>query len=383
MLISRFIKQVLISIVVSIFVYASAIILLSFSFPMQDPMDTTIDTTLTLTSTIFHNHADHIVLGRKPYKKDKRRMIFIGPSNVMMAFKPMEMQKYVHDYEVGSAVAYTSNISTNNTIVDLIYEAIPETSYQDTTFVLGLSFLLFVDNKSLSSSPMKTPIEKEMTKYGLYRLENGKIIKNRPDWVIDNFYYFLLPSMYIDKTISSITKSLQPDHLRAYKKHLSKKIVSGNRSPGALVSALLKPSTYKTIFSFSTFDDKKPNPREKALMLHHEFVGTEDNTINYEQFHELELLVEKITSHGGTIILVQMPHPAWFKERSPHYQNYQGIIEDTTMLAKKYDDVFYIDLTDMDNEDDFYDTSHPKPEATDSWCRRLASEISQLSGSRK
>lgn len=352
-------------------IYALTDMALYFLYPMQDP----VSTTTSLASTIHYSWYNQIVLGRKPFSKKSKKIVFLGTSNVLWGFVPEEFSDFVRDYEIINMSAGDANYEILGKFLDLIYEATPQESRKDITFVIGVSFPQFVETKVLSHPTGLERLERELTRYGLYKYKNGTITNKVPYSVIQNCYYFLLPSLFIDKATQQISAHFSFSGAYLYKQNL-KKLLKESGSKYAFIKSLKSPSTYGKIFNLNIDRDNVTANQELSLKYWEHYFQNDDGIIHDEQFQELKSLIEKILKNGGSAILVQMPVPKFNKERSKFYHYYNDHFVDIIIGLQDMDDkVLYVDMRDLDNNDDFFDSFHAKPKVTKNWSKRLATEI--------
>jgi len=306
----------------------------------------------------FTSEPQKIVLDRDPLKTTKPKIIFIGASNTVRGFRPEQFVSYFPGYEIHNMAVSASNLSQTKRIIELAYEVMPKEAQGKSIFVLGLAYMLLMDNKVLWHSQLMD-IENEELRFGLYQQKDGSIKPQVPQKYFSYYVKFLQPFFYLNNVTSSFGAKIK------YYFEVISRVLLKSKNP-----------------AFTPTNDERPVVDEVykkwALNKWHENMGTEDDTVSEDQFMVLLDIAKLVSEHGGKLIIVDLPLPAWHQESSKHFKDYQFKKKKILSMASSLGNVYYINMQDLNNNVDYIDSAHPSPKATYKWSRWLSQKMSGI-----
>ena len=302
-------------------------------------------------STIFMTGPKYVFLNRATQRPDASRIVFVGASNTAVGFKQREVQVLLPNAEVDNLSVGGSNMTQIAQIVDLVQELQSSAARRRTTFVIGMWYGTFAQDRFRWDTPDRhagdTDIDIERYRYGFYRRTT-----NGPKQV--------LPAEDLPLGVALIHPYLVFD---ALSRRASKEL--RDRLFGRVAS---RTDAERDASVVSEAD------READLKYWHEQMHS-DGSIAEEQFLVLRNLIDRILAQGSRVVLVDLPIPRWHAERSPLYPDY---LRHKKMLLSELggrDGFAYLEMMDLNDDLEFSDEVHPKPRVTRQWAARVAGLI--------
>ncbi len=301
--------------------------------------------------TIFMTDPKYVFLNRAAIRPDAPRIVFVGASNTAVGFKQREVQALLPNAEVDNLSVGGSNMTQIAQIVDLVQDLQSPAARRRTTFVIGMWYGTFAQDKFRWDTPDRhegdTDIDIERYRYGFYRRsENG------PKQV--------LPSAYLSLGVVLIHPYLVFDELsRRASKELRDRLFgrAASRTDAERDASVISEAA-----------------KEAALRYWRDQMHS-DGPIAEEQFSVLKNLIDKILAEGSRVVLVDLPIPRWHAERSPLYTDYVRHRKAILADFEGRDGFDYLEMADLNSDLEFSDEVHPKPRVTRRWAARIAGVI--------
>jgi len=298
--------------------------------------------------SIFMTEPKYIYLNRTPLRNNSDQIVLLGASNVDAGFNLSELRTLlpaavtVHKLAIGGA-----NMTELREVIDLVQEVQSEEVRRRETFVLGIWYGMFGEDRlrwyTPDRSPGDTDIDIERYRYGFERWTVHGPVPVVPWQYFDAAVIAIYPVLYLDK--------LSRDGVN----WLSRKYHA-------------QPVDLDTVVITQEERDRSMNYWSRVM-------GPARPSVLDEQFAVLERSCDKVLAGGSQLILVDLALPQWHKLRSPYQRYYE---DRRTQFVKRWTDrpgfVFW-DMADLDRDADFYDEVHPRPRVTMSWTKRLAATL--------
>ncbi len=303
-------------------------------------------------SSLFLTEPKYVFLARSQLNTPADKVLLIGASNMLAGFKQPQVQSLLPGLEVHNLSVGGSNITQVSQIVDLVREVqTPEARSHD-TYVIGLWYGLFADDKARWYTPDRhagdTDIDIERYRYGFYRRTDAGPVPLLPPQYLDAGVLLIHPYLVLDRTARDLTGSLR--------RFMSTK-------PPARISDEQRNAVVLS-------DAEK----QKYLAFWREYMGSAQ-TLGDTPFKILERAVNNILSDGGRVVLVDMPIPAWHAQGSVLSADYQQRAGTLMQSLQSRPGVTVVKMNDAASDADFSDEVHPKPRVTPAWAQRLAGAI--------
>ena len=302
-------------------------------------------------STIFMTDPKYVFLNRAALRPGASRVVLVGASNTAVGFKQREVQALLPNVEVDNLSVGGSNMTQIAQIVDLVQDLQDSAARHRTTFVIGVWYGTFAEDKFRWNTPDRhagdTDIDIERYRYGFYRRgENG------PKQV--------LPAKYLALGVVLIHPFLVFDEL-------------SRRASQAVRDRLFGRAPTRTDAQRDA-SVVTAQQKEAALTYWHEQMHN-DGPIAEEQFVVLRNLIDRILAQGSKIVLVDLPIPRWHADRSPYYQEYERHKKALLSELGVRDGFAYLGMPDLNTDLEFSDEVHPKPRITRLWAAHVAALI--------
>ncbi|MCQ9207315.1 MAG: hypothetical protein NG740_05515 [Omnitrophica bacterium] len=307
--------------------------------------------------TIFQTSERYIIFALpKILSSPKKKIFFIGASNVRDGFRPKELQSVLPEYEVHNLAVSGSNITEMHDVVNIL-QLLPEDLMKKSVFVIGIWYGSFVDDEKHWGTANSSVIT-EALRYGLYRLDSGKPkLRVKMDY-LSYATVLLRPCLFLQRLITKVY--VYGDRLRTFAHNLLRK---------------------KRIDFSAVFNPRRPGLDEAykrvALRRWQDFMGTKNGSFKDEQFEKFLDLSKLVNKSGAMLLIVDMPLPEWHRRGSPYWRNYQKKKNYYINEALKLGNVRYVDLELEIEDKDFRDSVHPQPEVTKQWGILLKTYIYQ------
>jgi hypothetical protein len=302
-------------------------------------------------NTIFATDPKYVFLNRAALRPDLPRVVFVGASNSSVGFKQREVQPLVPGTEVDNLSVNGSNITQVAQVVDLVQELEDAKARRRTTFVIGIWYGMFTQDRFRWDTPDRhkgdTDIDIERYRYGFYRrtTDGPRRILPADDLAIG--VMLIHPYLAFDQLSRLASKELR-DRLFGH--------------------APTRTDAERNASVVSDVD------REAALKYWREQMHS-DGPIAAEQFVVLHDLIAKILDQGSRVVLVDLPLPRWHAQRSPFYPDYLRQKELLLSGLRGREGISYLEMADHDGDLEFSDEVHPKPRVTPQWAARIADLI--------
>jgi hypothetical protein len=301
--------------------------------------------------TIFMTEPKYIYLNRIALRDPVDKVVVVGASNSIRGFTRAELgslvppKAAVHNLSLGGA-----NMTEVSQVIDLVEKAQSPEAQHRMIFVIGVWYGMFGEDRlrwfTADRSAGDTDIDIERYRYGFeWRTRHGPVA--------------LVPERYFGAAVTAISPFLFLDRLA--------------RDASALVVSQAQPDEAALDAVVLGEDD-----RAKYLRYWSSMMGPEAPRSMDEQFGVLARACDAILAHGSRVVLVDLPLPRWHKDRSPYYRGFED--QEARLVAALLDrpGFRFVDLGELDRDDDFIDEVHPKPRVTLTWSRELARVLSPL-----
>jgi hypothetical protein len=301
--------------------------------------------------SIFTTEPKYVFLNRAAVRPDTSRIVFVGASNTSVGFKQPEVQQLLPSTEVDNLSVGGSNMTQVAQVVDLVQDLQSPAARRRTTFVIGMWYGMFVPDELRWATPDRhtgdTDIDIERYRYGFYRRSDSGPRQILPSNELSFGVMLIHPYLVFDDLSRTVTKGLRE---RLQGKPPRRTDAERNAS---IVSE----------------EDRVIALKYWQGQMH------SDGPIAEEQFLVLRTLIIKILEQGSKAVLIDLPIPRWHSERSPFYADYLN--RKTVLLAGLEDKpgFSYLEMANIDDDFDFSDEVHPKPQVTSIWARQVAAVL--------
>jgi hypothetical protein len=310
-------------------------------------------------SSLFLTETKYVFMTRGQLDTSADKAILLGASNMLAGFKQAQVQARVPQLEVNNLSVGGANVSEVSQIVDLVREVQTPEARRHNTYVIGLWYGLFTDDKARWYTPDREPgdtdIDIECYRYGFYRRTEAGAVPILPPRHLSIGVLLVHPYLVLDRTARDLTRSLR-DFMSA------------------------KPAT---------ITDEQRNAvvlndaqKAKYLAFWRDYTGGAD-TVGDASFHVLEHQIESILAEGGRVVLVDMPIPHWHAQGSRMAADYRRRVGALLAGLRGRPGISVLTMDDVATDDDFSDEVHPKPRVTGSWADRLAIVLNESAGARR
>jgi hypothetical protein len=336
----------------AVFILYAGLLLLSLLLVPRASAAAPVDTALA-SRTLYLTEPKYVFWSRDRLAASEPKLLLLGASNTMAGFKQPEVQAELPQLRVHNLAVGGSNISQLSQIVELIREQQPAAARQQTHYVLGLWYGMFATDAARWSTPDRTPgdtdIDIERYRYGLYRRTQTGAAPLVPVGALGVAVTLIHPYLALDKLARDATVSLRA--------HLSGK-------PAALTDEQRNARVITTA------------EQQNYLAFWREYMGRSERLPD-EQFERLQKLVSRISADGGSVLLVDMPVPAWHTRGSSLARQYQDRLQRALPELTALPGVGFLPLAAAAAaaDADFSDEVHPKPRVTPGWAARLAEAV--------
>lgn len=302
-------------------------------------------------SSLFLTEPKYVFMSRSQLDTAADKAILLGASNMLAGFKQAQVQARVPGVEVHNLSVGGSNIRQVSQIVDLVREVQTPEARRHNTYVIGLWYGLFTDDKARWYTPDRNPgdtdIDIERYRYGFYRRTEAGAVPVLPPRQLDTGVLLIHPYLVLDRSARDLTRSLRD-----------------------FMAARPAPITDAQRNAVMLSDAQKA----KYLAFWRDYTAGAD-TVGDAPFQVLEHLVESILAEGGRVVLVDMPIPRWHAQGSPLAADYRRRIDPVLAGLRARSGVSVLAMNDAASDDDFSDEVHPKPRVTEHWAERLAAAL--------
>lgn len=307
-------------------------------------------------SSLFLTEPKYVFMARSRLNTTTDKVLLVGASNMLAGFKQAQMQALLPAVEVHNLSVGGSNITQVSQIVDLVREVQTPEARRHNTYVVGLWYGLFADDKARWYTPDRHPgdtdIDIERYRYGFYRRTETGAVPLLPPQYLDAGVLLIHPYLVLDRTARDLTLSLR-NFMTAKALSLS----DAQRNAVVLSDA----------------------QKLRYLAFWRDYMGSKE-TLGDAPFHVLEHTVDNILADGGRVILVDLPIPQWHTQGSALAADYRQRADTLLAGMRTRAGVTVLEMDDAGANDDFSDDVHPKPRVTGRWAQRLAVALNASAG---
>ncbi len=307
-----------------------------------------------LPSALFISEPKYLLFRAPDLDRAGARILVIGSSNVREGLRPAQLEARLGTIEVDNLALSSSNIRQVGQVVDLVYDEIPQQSWPQTTFVLGIWYAMFAPDERCYPTNV-TDLDIERLRYGLYRRNAAGFVERR------------FPKAWTPV----LGEALRP-------------VLLVSRMYQGAISPLLSPRVALLRLIGETPPDFRgadrnslilgPEERKAALLFWHRYMGPPGEWDETGLPRLLEL-AHKISGRGSRLVILDLPIPTWHREAVPQFTEYQRRKQAFLQQAEKLPGVTYASMQDSFSDDDFYDSAHPRPRVTGRWAEQAAEAI--------
>ena len=306
--------------------------------------------------TLFATEPKYVFLNRSMLNSTQNKILLLGASNVVVGFQQDQLQHLIRSAEVNNLSVGGSNVTQLRQIVDLVHEIQSVEARRHNTFVIGVWYGLFADDRQRWTTPDRhagdTDIDIERYRYGFFRrTDSGPVAVLPPQW-LDMGVRVIHPYLVIDKFARDLTKTVR-------------QLVAG---------APLVPGDAQLGERIVSEQDKL-----RYLAFWKEYMGSGE--LSDRQFQTLAALVNEIAAAGGHVVIVDMPIPRWHEQRSPYQAEYRLRAQRLFSELGAHSDVSIVRLQEAGDDDEFSDEVHPRPAVAELWAQQLAAVLNRRFGS--
>jgi len=302
------------------------------------------------TQSLYMTEPKYVFLARGQLNSTSDKVVLVGASNMQAGFRQAQVQAQLPQVEVHNLSVGGSNITQVGQIVDLVREIQSPEARRHNTFVIGLWYGLFADDKTRWYTDDRhagdTDIDIERYRYGFYRRTAHGPAPVLPPEHLGWGVTLIHPYLVLDRTARDLTRSLR-SHLAA-----KPKVITDEQRNAAVLNEA----------------DKR-----KYLAFWRKSMGSAQ-TLSDAPFLVLEHTVERILADGGRVVLVDMPIPVWHAQGAVLQADYAHRVHPLLDRLQTRPGVTVVPAFDS-TDDDFSDEVHPKPRVTNLWAQRLASAV--------
>ena len=299
-------------------------------------------------SSLFLTEPKYVFMARSQLNTTADKVLLVGASNMLAGFKQTQVQALVPEAEVQNLSVGGSNIRQVSQIVNLVREVQTPEARGHNTYVIGLWYGLFADDKARWYTSDRhagdTDIDIERYRYGFYRRTEAGAAPLLPPRYLDAGVLLIHPLLVLDRAARDLTQSL-----RNFMAAKSPPLSDAQRDAVVLGDA----------------------QKLEYLAFWRAYMGS-TQTLDDVPFHVLEGMVDGILAEGGRVVLVDMPIPQWHAKGSILAADYRQRVDTVLDRLQTRTGVSVLRMGAAGANDDFSDDVHPKPRITRHWAERLA-----------
>ena len=305
--------------------------------------------------TLYMTVPKYVFLGHGVLNSPTEKAILIGASNTGVGFIQKTVQSKLACAKVSNLAVGGANISEVKQIIDLVHQVQRPADWSSNTFVIGVSFGMFIDSDVKYSDPDRnrgeTDIDLEKYRYGFYR--------RTPEGPVA-----LLPDNWLDAGVLAIRPILVTEKIAREIRAGVNLLRTGRRSAQ-------RNEAEREVASMSEQDKKK------ALDYWNEAMGTKGE-ISLGQVALLKDTIDTLLRSGERVVLVDLPIPAWHRDASPFQRGYEQAFADLSGQFAGQRNFVSMSMSDLSREQDYSDEAHPKPHLANVWSDRLANVLNSF-----
>ncbi len=269
-------------------------------------------------------------------RSSKKKLFFFGASNSRDGFRPQIVKKSLPEFDIYNVGFSSGNVSEAILALDLIKASMQQEAYQGAYAILGVTFGVVVNN-SIRWNNSVSPLELEISHYGLYEKSGHTIIKIHSDKVTSLYLGATLPFRCGKNLINQAVTRV-------------KNIIKGEKK-----DSLASWDKARAIEQFEKWENAyKPDPHTIT-----------DEIANITQY------VSNAKRMGMVPIIIDLPLDTLVYKYSRHDKVYRAVM--INYLSDRSLD--YIDMRHLGRQSEFKDLLHPTKETAKLWTDFLANEI--------
>ncbi|CAM3178216.1 hypothetical protein SPAN111604_08670 [Sphingomonas antarctica] len=322
------------------------------------------DTDVASTSQPFWtSETRYLVINKAMFRRPANRVIILGASNTREAFRPALVEAGLSGWEVSVAGFGSANMSELSDAADLIYGELGSQRRDKRIFVIGTHYLAFIPSNQIWPG-VPNPVAVDAQRAGLFTRERGALVPAYPVAVERAIEAALRPQAMLAHVPRLLGQTLFDNPAFPQLQTLGDKY-RGN-SPAAQWG--------KNIESARDLNQLTVTPAVAKFLLAERVRGFGgDHALEADQFMALDRLITKIRAHGDAVIVVDLAIPRWHSEGVPlATASYRAGIGWVRARHAADSSVDYLSLHDLDDSDNFFDSTHTKPRMWKVWSDRLA-----------
>jgi hypothetical protein len=332
--------------------YAAAVLLLLLAMPLEGGR---LDTGSVFTDRWAYRLEERYLATNVWSIGEKRdRIVFLGASAARQTFRPALLQPSLPGVELDNLSIEGANISVSRKTLHLIYQAMPVDWRGHTTFVLGVTYTNFVQNRiafTVGSDNLAT----ELRRFGLYREDKDGVFDARLPPAVMRAAMLLMRPLLAVPYLREIATEIVPSDLRERLNLLLRR-----REPGDEMTRRLEALDHQ---SDAVRDAFVVTPDLRDWLVHATAISVGgDHALPAEQFLELEKLAREVEAHRDRLVIVDMPLPRWHVQGlRQHTDSYREEMAATMRRLLARPNIAYLDFRTLDDSGNFVDAAHPKP----------------------
>ncbi|WOH57342.1 MULTISPECIES: hypothetical protein [Bradyrhizobium] len=305
--------------------------------------------------TLFMTVPKYVFLGRSVLDGPGNKVLVVGASNAAVGFLQRRIQSKFECAQVSNLAIGGSNVSEVKQVIDLIHETQGNRDRTLNTFVISVWYGMFVDSEIKYVDPDRnrgdTDLDIERYRYGFYRrTPEGPVAVLPPNW-LDVGVMMLRPLLLVEKAAREARSA-------------ANLLLTGRRS--AQRTEIEREAAVMS-------EQEKRN----ALDYWDKTMGS-TSRISEKEVDLLRNVIGSLVNAGETVLLVDLPIPAWHRDRSPYHQDYEQKIEDLSRQFKDRPNFVSMSMSDLDGNEDYSDEVHAKRHLANIWSDRLADVLNPL-----
>lgn len=303
--------------------------------------------------TLYMTTPKYVFLGRRVLTGPGKKVILVGASNTGNGLRPQIIQPQVSCAKIHNLAVGGANIQEVGQIIDLVHEVQNDADRASNTFVIGVSYGMFVDSDIRYSNADRhvgeTDIDIERYRYGFFRRSpGGPVSVIAPRW-LDVGVTAIRPILFFEKITRDVRTAIEKltGHPR-------------DRTEAEREAAVMTEKE-----------------KQDALVYWRQQMGNADS-ISLKQTSELRRIVGDLLNSGEQVVLVDLPIPAWHRDASPYYVGYQDALRLLVHSFEGSPGFRFMSMMELDENLDYSDEVHAKPHMAVMWSARLASTLIPL-----
>lgn len=303
--------------------------------PQKESVDT-----LAASETVYLTDARLVAAGIAGMAAtEKKKLWFLGPSNVTSAFRPREVGPLFPDFEVHQLALGFHNVTHARLEARLLCASVPPEVRAQSVVALGLWYGAFADN----GAPKLFDMESVFLQSGLYARRGGRVEPRVGPRALPLLVQALRPFHF--------TQFLAESRLGTHRPHLEDRFVNA-------------PAVGR-------------EKEESLASLEDKWLRRADRSLADEQFDELVGLAQDLDQAGASLVLVEMALPRWHTAHASYLPAYAAQRARVWPRLQALPRVRAIDLSGDEAlvpDEGFYDLNHVTREASHLWAKALRRE---------